>query len=141
MRLYLNRHVVETFTEDELKTSAAQAGLDGSLLDYAAKGTRVEVACTEKVEGQDTDKTKMDYEERPGAHVWINAQSFLEAKIRGQPRRMDGPDIRWKSTSGTTGRWRSGDSIYLVTRVLPVGKTTTGFRDGPVLPERIIWKK
>src|SRR5262249_14420847 len=41
-RPYLNRHDVEPFTADELETAAMQADLDGALVDYATKGTKVE---------------------------------------------------------------------------------------------------
>src|SRR5215469_5278675 len=84
LRPYLNRRVVETFTEDELKISAAQSDLDGPLVDYQVKGTHVELAGMEKVEDQNTYKVKMTMQNGQALHVWINAQTFLEAKIEGQ---------------------------------------------------------
>jgi hypothetical protein len=52
----LNRRVIEPYTADEMKVSSAQADLDGPLLDYVAKGTRIELVGMEKVEGHDTYK-------------------------------------------------------------------------------------
>jgi hypothetical protein len=142
LRPYLNRRVIELFTDDELKVSAAQADLDGPLVDYAAKGTRVELAGTDKVEGHDTYKIKMTIQSGQVLHVWIDAQTFLEAKIEGQPRRMDGTD---HPTEVYFRDYRPVEGLQipfvLETRVLPVTKTATGLRDVPVPPERISIEK
>jgi hypothetical protein len=138
LRPFLNRRVVENFTEDELKVSAAQADLDGPLVDYAAKGTRVELVGTDKVEGRDTYKIKMTMKSGQVLHVWIDAQTFLEAKIEGQPRRMDGTD---HPTEVYFRDYRQVEGLQipfvLETRVLPVAKTATGLGDVPVPLERI----
>jgi len=44
LRPFLNRHEVEPYTAEELKATAVQADVDGPLVDYAAKGTKVEGA-------------------------------------------------------------------------------------------------
>jgi len=142
MRPFLGRHVVETFTADELKTSSTQADLDGPLVDYAAKGTKVELAGTEKVEGRDTYKIKMTMKDGQALHVWIDAQSFLEAKIEGQPRKLDGTihpvEIYFRD-------FRPVNALQIPfvmeTKVLPVAKTALGLRDTPVPPEKIIVEK
>jgi len=142
LRPFLGRHVVETFTADELKTSSTQADLDGPLVDYAAKGTKVELAGTEKVEGRDTYKIKMTMKDGQALHVWIDAQSFLEAKIEGQPRKLDGTihpvEIYFRD-------FRPVNALQIPfvmeTKVLPVAKTALGLRDTPVPPEKIIVEK
>jgi hypothetical protein len=142
LRPFLNRRVVENFTEDELKVSATQADLDGPLVDYAAKGTRVELAGMEKVEGHDTYEIKMTMRSGQALHVWIDAQTFLETKIEGQPRRMDGTDhpveVYFRDYREVSGLQIP---FVLETRVLPVAKTATGFRDVPVPPESIVIDK
>jgi len=90
LRPYLNRLEVEPFSAQELKASSMQPDLDGPLVDYAAKGTHVELEGMEKVEDRDTYKLKLTMKDGHSTHVWINAQTFLEAKIEGQPRRLDG---------------------------------------------------
>jgi hypothetical protein len=71
-------------------------------------------------------------------HVWIDAQNFLESKIEGQPRRMDGTDhpteVYFRDYRQVAGLQIP---FVLETRVLPVAKTATGLRDVPVPPERI----
>jgi hypothetical protein len=81
---------VENFTEDELHKSALQSELDGPLLDYAAKGTTVALEGTEKVNDRDTYRLKLTMKDGHSVHVWIDAKTFLETKIEGTPRKLDG---------------------------------------------------
>ena len=138
LRPFLNRRVVEPFTDEELKLSSAQADLDGLLVDYAAKGTRIELVGMDKVEGRDTYKVKMTMKSAQALHVWIDAQTFLEAKMELQPRRMDGTD---HPTEEYFRDYRPVEGLQIPfvreTWVLPVGKTATGLPDVPVPPERI----
>jgi hypothetical protein len=124
LRPFLGRRVVEPYTPDEMKTTATQADLDGPLVDYAAKGTTIALDGMEKVEDRDTYKLKL---------------TFLEAKIEGQPRRLDGTDhpveVYFRDFRPVSGLQIP---FILETRVLPVTKTVQGFRDTPVPPERTI---
>jgi outer membrane lipoprotein-sorting protein len=90
LRPFLNRHEVESFTPDEMKAVAMQSDLDGPLMDYAANGTKVELEGTEKVEGNDTYRLKLTFKNGQSQRVWVNAKTFLETKIDGTPRRLDG---------------------------------------------------
>jgi hypothetical protein len=138
LRPFLGRRVVEPYTADEMKTASIQADLDGPLVDYAAKGTRVELAGTEKVEGRDAYKIKMTMQSSQVLHVWIDALTFLETKIEGQPRRLDGTD---HPVEVYFRDYRQVDGLQipfvLETKVLTVAKTALGLRDVPVPPERV----
>jgi outer membrane lipoprotein-sorting protein len=90
LRPFLNRHDVEPFTADEMKAMAMQSDLDGPLVDFATKGTKVEMEGTDKVEGNDTYRLKLTYKNGQAQHLWVNARTFLETKIEGTPRRLDG---------------------------------------------------
>jgi hypothetical protein len=90
LRPFLNRLQVEPYTDEELKIAAQQPDLDGALMNYPEKGTRVELEGQEKVEGRDTYKLKLTASDNHVTHVWIDAQTFLETKIDGQPRKLDG---------------------------------------------------
>ena len=90
VRPFLNRHEVEKFTPEEQKTAATQSDLDGLLIDYQAKGSQVELEGSEKVEGQDTYKLKVTDKSGFARHVWVDAETFLETKVEGTPRRLDG---------------------------------------------------
>jgi hypothetical protein len=139
LRPFLGRRVVEPYTVDEMKTTSTQADLDGPLVDYVAKGTKIESAGMEQVEGRDTYKLKLTLKGGEAMHVWIDAHTFLEAKMSGQPRRLDGVDhpveiyLRdYRPVSGLQ------IPFLLETRVLPVAKTVLGLKDPPVPPERTI---
>jgi outer membrane lipoprotein-sorting protein len=90
LRPFLNRHQVENFTPEELKTQSAEADLDGFLIDYSAKGEKVESEGVEQVEGHDAYKLKVTDNAGHSRHVWVDAATFLEVKIEGEPRRLDG---------------------------------------------------
>jgi outer membrane lipoprotein-sorting protein len=90
VRPYLNRNDVEPFTAVEAKTAAETAEMEGPLVDYAAKGTKVEVQAVEPVDGHNAYKLKLTLKSGTVQHVWIDAQSFLDVKVEGAPRKMDG---------------------------------------------------
>src|ERR1700737_4695360 len=90
LRPFLNRREIEPYTDEEMQAAAKQAELDGPLVDYAAKGTTVELAGTEKVEGRDSYKLKLTMKDGKSMAVWVDAATFLEAKIEGTPRRLAG---------------------------------------------------
>jgi len=90
VRPFLNRHEVEPFSAEELKASATQQPLDGALIDYAAKGTTIEVEGIEPVEGQPAYKLKLTLKNGQVLHDWVDASSFLEVRIEGTPRKLDG---------------------------------------------------
>jgi outer membrane lipoprotein-sorting protein len=90
VRPYLNRNDVEPFTPQEAKVEAQNADVVDPLIDYAAKGTKVELVGVEQVEGNDAYKLKLTTKAGAVQHVWIDARSFLDVKVEGVPRRMDG---------------------------------------------------
>ncbi len=90
LRPFLGRNDVEPFTPEELKSALMQSELDGPLVDYAAKGTKVELEGADKVGDQDAYKLKLTLKDGQVRHIWIDAETFLDIKIDGNPRRMDG---------------------------------------------------
>jgi outer membrane lipoprotein-sorting protein len=90
LRPFLNRNDAEPYTADEVKTEASRDDLDGPLIDAAAKGTKVELDGVEKVEGQAAYKLKVTPNGGVVKHVWIDAKTFLDVKVEGFPKRMDG---------------------------------------------------
>src|SRR6266481_7397375 len=90
LRPFLNRDDVEPFTADEAKAEAAKADLEGPLVDYAAKGTQVALEGMEPVDGHNAYKLKLTMKNGQVQHIWIDTQSFLDVKVEGVPRRLDG---------------------------------------------------
>jgi cytochrome oxidase Cu insertion factor (SCO1/SenC/PrrC family) len=95
VRPYLGRSDVEPYSDDELRTASQQDQLDGILIDYSAKGSRIALVATEKVEGRDADKIQVTLANRETRNVWVDQQSGLEVKVDGT-RRLDGkPHAVW----------------------------------------------
>ena len=142
LRPFLNRREVERFTPEEMKIASAEAELDGWLIDYAAKGTKIQLVGMDKVDGRDTYKVKLTTQDGNSLHVWIDAKTFLEAKIEGQPRRLDG---FYHPVEVSFRDYRQVNVLVipfvLETRVLPVTRTATGLRDTPVPVEKISLEK
>jgi hypothetical protein len=90
LRPYLNRPDPEPFSEDELRKAVAEPQLDGPLIDYAAKGSKVELEGTEMVGGQGTYRLKVTSKQGHEQHIWVDGSTFLEAKMEGNPRHFDG---------------------------------------------------
>jgi outer membrane lipoprotein-sorting protein len=90
LRPFLGRKDVEPYTPEELKAASFESDLDGPLVDYATKGNLVEADGVEKVEGHDAYKLKITMKGGLVQHLWIDAQTFLDVKVEGTPRRMDG---------------------------------------------------
>jgi outer membrane lipoprotein-sorting protein len=90
LRPYLGRSGWDPYTPEELKKAAAEPGIEGLLIDYAAKGSRVETDGTDKVEDRDAYRLKVTLKNGQVRHVWLDSQSFLDIKVDGTPRRLDG---------------------------------------------------
>jgi hypothetical protein len=90
LRPYLGRRTVEPYSPEELKSAAFESDVDGPLVDYAGKGSKVELEGVEKVENQDAYKLKVTMKGGQVQHLWLDAGTFLEVKVEGTPRRMDG---------------------------------------------------
>jgi len=143
VRPFLNRREVEPYTREEMKASSLQADLDGYLVDYAAKGTKIELAGKEKVEDRDAYKLKLTTKDGQALHIWIDAQTFLETKVEGQPRRLDGVyhpvEVYYRDYRPVNGLQIPH---VLETRVLPVAQSAAGARQGSLVQaEKIVIDK
>jgi len=90
VRPFLNRDDAEPFTSEEARAQQNQADLEPPLVDYAAKGSQVALEGTDKVDGHNAYRLKLTLKDGTVRHVWIDAQSFLDVKVEGVPRRIDG---------------------------------------------------
>jgi len=142
IRPFLNRAEVEPYSDEELKKASHQEELDGPLMDYAAKGSKVELDGNETVQGRDTYRLKLTEKNGHIFHVWIDAETFLESKVEGQPRRLDGID---HPVEICYSDFRTVDGLripfVLETRVLPVAQNALKMKDTPVPPEKIVIDK
>ncbi len=90
LRPYLNREDWEPFTAEQAKAQEGKWDLDGPVIDAAAQGTKVSLVKIDRVDGRDAYELALAHENGDVQHVWIDAKSFLDVRIEGTPRRMDG---------------------------------------------------
>lgn len=90
VRPFLGHNDAEPYTSAEEKMASGWQELDGPLIDYAKKGTKVKLLGMQAVEGHKAYKLELTLKNGEERHVWIDAKSFLERKIDGDPRKMDG---------------------------------------------------
>jgi outer membrane lipoprotein-sorting protein len=90
LRPFLGRNNWDAFTADELKQASMEPGMDGWLIDYAARGAKVVAAGTELVEDHAAYKLKVTRKDGQVRYVWVDGQSFLDIKTDGEPRKLDG---------------------------------------------------
>ncbi|HVO82612.1 MAG TPA: hypothetical protein VMT28_17925 [Terriglobales bacterium] len=69
---------------DELKSLADSADIDGPLLDYKAKGNRIELLGKEQVEGKDTYKLLVTESNGSVRYDYIDCVSYLGVKWEGK---------------------------------------------------------
>jgi hypothetical protein len=84
------REQVADENAEDLRQAALEPGIDGFLIDYAAKGARVDAAGTDNVEGHPAYKLKVTRKDGTVRNVWVDGGSFLDLKVDGEPRKLDG---------------------------------------------------
>lgn len=90
VRPFLGRNDVEPFSPAEARAAQDWQELDGPLVDYMHKGTHIKLEGMETVEGHKTYKLLLTMKDGGKRHLWIDARSFLERKIDGEQRKLDG---------------------------------------------------
>jgi len=88
-RPYLNRDTWEPFSTEQTQSQVGKWDLEGPLVDYVAKGTKVDLEGIEPVEGKDAYRLQLTMKSGEVQHIWIDTKSFLDVKVEGTPRRMD----------------------------------------------------
>jgi outer membrane lipoprotein-sorting protein len=79
----------ERLSADDVKFLERSADLDGPLVDYAAKGNRVEYLGTEDVDGTDAHKLKVTFKDGDVQYIYLDPDYFLQirtimqSKVRG----------------------------------------------------------
>jgi len=86
---YLKRGMALPFSAEEMKQARQFQEIDGPLVDYAAKGTKVALDGTDEIEGHPAYRLKLTLKGGDVRRVWVDAQSFLDVQIDGA-RRFNG---------------------------------------------------
>lgn len=89
----------EPLSPEDLKDAQEQADIDGPLVDYKAKGHKVELVGKEKVEGSDAYRVNLTLKNGDVQHIFLDADSFLEIKNESK-RMVRGTEIEAESILG-----------------------------------------
>jgi len=90
LRPYLGRTNWDAYSAAELQQAAGEPGIDGLLIDAAARGVKVASDGTDTVEGHAAYRLKVTLKNGQVRHVWVDGQSFLDLRVEGEPRKLDG---------------------------------------------------
>jgi hypothetical protein len=74
----------ELMSQDDTKTLAIDADIDGPLVDYKLKGHKAELVGHDSVEGTDCYKVKLSLKNGDIRYYFLDSDSFLELKIENQ---------------------------------------------------------
>ena len=77
---------LQAYTAEELSFAQDGQGIDGPLVDYAAKGIAVDLDGVDEVEGHKAYRLRVKLPSGTSHHVWIDAQSFLDIKYDRKTR-------------------------------------------------------
>ncbi len=90
----------EPLPEDALKQIDLQAdSIDGPLVDYQAKGSKVELMGKEKVDGRDAYKLKITLKSGDTLYDYIDAERFLEVRMDATVK-IRGTEMQSESSIG-----------------------------------------
>jgi hypothetical protein len=78
---HFGRDAAEPLSAAELASAGAQAELDGPLIDYLAKGHRLELEGRAPVEGRDTYQLRLTLKDGGVRHVYVDVESGLEVLV------------------------------------------------------------
>lgn len=81
---------IQPFTAEELVFARDGQGIDGPLMDYAAKGVAVMLEGLDDVEGHPAYRLNIRLPSGASHHVWIDAHTFLELKYDRTTRNAAG---------------------------------------------------
>ena len=89
----------EDLGEDELKSIVEESDFDGPLVDYKAKGNKVEYLGIEDVDGTEAHKLKVTRQNGDVDTIWLDPDYFLQIRVLEQ-HRIRGTEMEQESDFG-----------------------------------------
>jgi len=118
---FMGKKDPEVMPAEESKMMSEEADFDGILVDWKAKGHKVESLGKEQVEGAECYKLKVTLKSGEVRVVYIDVESGLEVKREGK-RTVRGQEIEFESVSGD---YKEFDGLVFATVV------EQGMKGGP----------
>jgi hypothetical protein len=110
VRSVQGRPEVQPYSPQELLYARAGHGIDGPLIDSAAKGNRVTLEGEDQIDGRRTHHLKVQLAAGGAEDVWIDAETFLDVRY---DRTADVPGGATRRVSVRYGDWRTVDGLRL----------------------------
>jgi outer membrane lipoprotein-sorting protein len=89
---FAGQHNPDTMNNEELKSIAEEADFDGPLVDYQAKGNKIELAGKDQVQGKDVWRLKVTIKNGDVRNYLYDSNSFLLLKWEGS-RKSQGKEL------------------------------------------------
>lgn len=96
---FMGKKEPEAVPAEENKLMEEQADMDGPLVDYKAKGHKVELVGKEQVEGADAYKLKLTLKNGKTRNIYLDADTHLEIKMEAK-RTVRGNEVDGETTYG-----------------------------------------
>jgi outer membrane lipoprotein-sorting protein len=93
---FMGKKEPEAMPAEQNKLLDEQADMDGPLIDYKAKGNKIELTGKEQVEGADAYKLKVTLKDGQERVIYLDAESYLEVKTEAK-RNIRGSEVETES--------------------------------------------
>ncbi len=103
---FMGKKDAELMSADDKKDMEENADIDGPLVDYKSKGTKIELLGKDKIEGTDAYKLKVTLKNGDVITDYLDADSFLEIKqetkrtVRGSEQEIEASLGDYKEVNG-----------------------------------------
>jgi hypothetical protein len=109
-RTVRGRPEVQPYTPQELMFARAGHGIDGPLIDHAAKGNSVTLEGVDEFGGRKAYHLRVGLAKGGSEDVWVDATTYLEARY---DRLADGPGSTPRRVSVTYGDYRTIEGLQI----------------------------
>ena len=116
------RPAVLPYEPQELKFAQAGHGIDGPLLDYAAKGTSVTLEGVDEIGGRQAYRLSVSLGTGGSERVWVDTETYLELRY---DRMAEGQDGSQRRVSVTYGDYRTVDGVKVAFLIATGGEPGT----------------
>ncbi len=110
LRMARGQPEAQPYTPQELKFAQAGHGIDGPLVDYAAKGNTVTLESVDEIAGRKAYHLSVRLAKGGKEDVWVDAETYLDVRY---DRMADGPPGAVRRVSATYGDYRTVEGLQI----------------------------
>jgi outer membrane lipoprotein-sorting protein len=110
---FMGKKDPEKMSDDQVKDVKEEADFDGPLVDYKAKGNKVELLGKADVQGTSAYKLKVTLKDGGEQTIYLDADSFLEIKTEAK-RTVQGQEVE---TETSIGNYKEVEGMLFATQI------------------------